>query len=68
MAVLPERSAEYENTCDAALWLIRRKYLYKYVQMRHGKKNSNSNTNNNNNNKWIIMIVKMINQNDNKYK
>ena len=38
MAVLSERSAEYENTCDAALWLIGRKYLYKYIQMRHRKK------------------------------
>ena len=51
---LGERSAEFENTCDAAFWLIRRKYLYKYIQMRPRKKTI------------IVIIIIIMNNYDSK--
>ena len=44
---------------------MRRKYLYKYIQMRHRGKKTKQN-NNNNKKTIILLLIKIMNNYDNK--
>ena len=46
--------------------LIRRKYLYKYIQMRHREKNKAKQKQNNNKKTIILLKIKFMNNYDNK--